>query len=194
MFESSFLRNGAQFHGIQKSDGNKTFDVSVTVLHVNMEQSMLCGFFKISGLSGNNSSLTTYFEAEIIGDKFGFLTKWPEWGASESTDYKHWKRLGAFQYAKRKVPLRRIKPYDPWKKGTIYMRWKELAMLDKVNDFQFRSRNSSSDVSFEGFYYIAFSQRTGRISGYYYHYKFDHFQYLELDPVVNRMFPILEFQ
>ncbi|CAA92267.2 Vid24 family cytoplasmic vesicle protein [Schizosaccharomyces pombe] len=191
----SFLRNGAKFQGKQKGVSSSTLEVHVTILHVNLAKSMLCGFIHVSYTSPNNTSLTTYFEAEIIGNRFTFETKWPEWGASEEIDNRHWKRLGALKSNGKDIPLRLIQPYDPLSRETVYMRWKELAMLDKTVDYQNHNQSFPFGISYEGFYYISFSQSTGKIKGYYYHHSEpEKVLFLELNPIIDRTFPVIEFQ
>lgn len=56
--------------------------------HVDIENSYLCGFLKIKGLTKEYPTLTTFFDAEIISEKHPFLTR--KWDADEEVDRKHW--------------------------------------------------------------------------------------------------------
>ncbi|XP_045575914.1 glucose-induced degradation protein 4 homolog isoform X2 [Salmo salar] len=47
---TSLLYSGSQFRGHQKSKGN-SYDVEVVLQHVTMEDSYLCGYLKIKGLT-----------------------------------------------------------------------------------------------------------------------------------------------
>ena len=55
------------------------------------ENSYLCGYLKISGLTSEYPELVTFFEGEIISDKHPFLTR--KWDADEEVDRKHWVRF-----------------------------------------------------------------------------------------------------
>ena len=47
------------------------------------------------GLTEDHPSLTTYFESEIIGSHYTFVTQHPEWGSTEKVDRQHWARFPA---------------------------------------------------------------------------------------------------
>jgi hypothetical protein len=49
---------------------------------------MLCGYLHIKGLTEQFPELTTFFDAEIIGPDYSFLTN--KWDANEATDEEHW--------------------------------------------------------------------------------------------------------
>jgi glucose-induced degradation protein 4 len=56
--------------------------------HVDEENCYLCGYLKITGLTSEFPTLTTFFDAEIISKKYPFLTR--KWDADEDVDRKHW--------------------------------------------------------------------------------------------------------
>lgn len=56
--------------------------------HVDEENSYLCGYLKIKGLTEEFPTLTTFFDGEIISKRFPFLTR--KWDADEDVDKKHW--------------------------------------------------------------------------------------------------------
>ena len=163
------------------------YKVEVNIKHVDVHDSFLCGYLRIEGepllpplltstVNGNMSSpglakdhpsLTTYFEGEIIGSKHGFATKHPSWGATEKSDLSHWDRFPAFRpLAPRVRKQGGDAPLKNWpQREHVFMRWKEEFL---VPDHRVRE---ISGASFEGFYYICFSQVTGAISGIYYHAK-----------------------
>ena len=58
------------------------------VQHVDLENSYLCGYLKIKGLTEEYPTLTTFFDGEIISQKHPFLTR--KWDADEDVDKKHW--------------------------------------------------------------------------------------------------------
>lgn len=70
--------------------------------------------------------LTTYFDAEIIGSRYGFLTQ--NWGANEQEDMVHWQRFPAFRHVKHelKKPNLTIPDRD---RGAVFMRWKERFLV-----------------------------------------------------------------
>uniref|UniRef100_A0A8V5H9D2 Uncharacterized protein n=1 Tax=Melopsittacus undulatus TaxID=13146 RepID=A0A8V5H9D2_MELUD len=84
---TSLLYSGAKFRGQQRSKGN-AYEVEVVMQHVDMENSYLCGYLKIKGLTEEYPTLTTFFEGEIISKKHPFLTR--KWDADEDVDRKHW--------------------------------------------------------------------------------------------------------
>lgn len=74
---------------------NQTHDVSLPHLrilnllqHVDEENSYLCGYLQINGLTDEYPTLTTFFDGEIISQKYPFLTR--KWDADEDVDKKHW--------------------------------------------------------------------------------------------------------
>jgi hypothetical protein len=83
----SLLYNGSKFTGSQKSKGN-SYDVEVVLQHVDLENSYMCGFLKIKGLTEEFPTLTTFFDGEIISPKHSFLTR--KWDADEDVDRRHW--------------------------------------------------------------------------------------------------------
>ncbi|KAI1074059.1 vacuolar import and degradation protein-domain-containing protein [Whalleya microplaca] len=185
---SSFLRPGSRFVGTQQSE-RQVYEVQVEIKYVDLRESFLCGYLKIQGLTEDNPTLTTYFEGEIIGSKYGFITQHPSWGATEKIDLNHWGKFTAFrQYAKhvRKGPV--VIP-NLTQRENIFMRWKEHFL---VPDHRVRTINGAS---FEGFYYICFNQKEGGVNGIYFHSKSERFQQLELRHVEDKgCFGALEFR
>jgi glucose-induced degradation protein 4 len=162
---SSFLQPGSRFTGIQRSLESQKYEVVVDIQHVDMANSFLCGYLKISELAPEHPTLTTYFEGEIIGSKYGFITQHPEWGAKEKLDMEHWAKFSGFRNHARdaKKPGYTIRNWQT--KEHIWMRWKEYFLVPdhRVTDL--------AGASFEGFYYICFNQISGEIEGIYYHAK-----------------------
>ncbi|WEW55828.1 hypothetical protein PRK78_001261 [Emydomyces testavorans] len=184
----SFLRAGSKFVGTQQSD-RQVYNVDVEVKDVNMEESFLCGYLRIQGLTEDHPTLTTYFEGEIIGTKHTFRTRNHSWGATDKTDMHHWARFPAWR------PLAKMakKPDFTYKnfaqREHIFMRWKEYFL---VPDHRVKTINGAS---FEGFYYICFNQVKGTVSGIYFHAKSEKYQQLELKHVENRgCFAAMEFR
>lgn len=56
--------------------------------HVDEQNSYLCGYLKITGLTLEYPTLTTFFDGEIISKRYPFLTR--KWDADEEVDRKHW--------------------------------------------------------------------------------------------------------
>ncbi|PBC25390.1 hypothetical protein APICC_01777 [Apis cerana cerana] len=156
----SLLYNGSRFQGSQKSKGN-SYDVEVVLQHVDEENSYLCGYLKIKGLTEEFPTLTTFFDGEIISKKYPFLTR--KWDADEDVDRKHWSKFESFrQYAK--TFNSDTFDYEALK-GTdfVFMRWKEHFL---VPDHTIKDINGAS---FAGFYYICFQKSAATIEGFYYH-------------------------
>ena len=94
---------------------------------VDLSSSVLCGYLRIQNLTDDYPELTTYFDAEIIGSRFGFITA-DEWGASQAEDLQHWGRFPAFRSLKGELrkPHLTIRDRD---RGVVFMRWKERFLV-----------------------------------------------------------------
>ncbi|XP_046889108.1 NADPH oxidase organizer 1b isoform X2 [Hypomesus transpacificus] len=182
---TSLLYSGSKFRGHQKSKGN-SYDVEVVLQHVTMEDSYLCGYLKIKGLTEEYPTLTTFFAGEIISRKRPFLTR--KWDADEDVDRKHWGKFQAFyQYAKTfnsdDFDYEELKNSD-----YIFMRWKEQFLVPD------HTIKDISGASFAGFYYICFQKSTATIEGYYYHRSSEWYQSLNLTHVPEHSAAIYEFR
>ncbi|XP_028332552.1 glucose-induced degradation protein 4 homolog [Gouania willdenowi] len=182
---TSLLYSGSKFRGYQKSKGN-SYDVEVVLQHVTMEDSYLCGYLKIKGLTEEYPTLTTFFAGEIISRKRPFLTR--KWDADEDVDRKHWGKFQAFyQYAKTfnsdEFDYEDLKNSD-----YIFMRWKEQFLVPD------HTIKDISGASFAGFYYICFQKSTATIEGYYYHRSSEWYQSLNLTHVPEHSAAIYEFR
>ncbi|OAA53043.1 vesicle-mediated transport protein Vid24 [Cordyceps fumosorosea ARSEF 2679] len=186
---SSYLRPGTKFHGTQQSE-RQVYEVQVEIKYVDMRESFLCGYLRIQGLTEDHPTLTTYFEGEIIGTRYSFITQHDDWGANSKVDISHWSKFGAFRpYSKRQGKKGSVIIPDVAQKEFIFMRWKEHFL---VPDHRVRTIHGAS---FEGFYYICFNQVKGEVSGIYFHSKSEKFQQLELKYVPDRgCFMAMEFR
>jgi glucose-induced degradation protein 4 len=159
----------------------------VEIKHVDMRESFMCGYLRIkgarsslrhamqpsvwtatnaiTGLTEDHPSLTTFFEGEIIGSKYTFITQHPEWGSNEKVDRQHWGRFQAYKPLSKHTSRPDLATKDWMQKEHLFMRWKEYFL---VPDHRVRT---ISGASFEGFYYICFNQVTGGIEGIYFHAK-----------------------
>ncbi|KAK9457539.1 vacuolar import and degradation protein-domain-containing protein, partial [Dipodascopsis uninucleata] len=176
---SSFLRSGSKFIGTQQS-GRSTYEVHVELKHVDMSASFICGYLHIQGLTEDHPTLTTYFEGQMIGPKYSFLTRRREWGATEKTDILHWARFPSWRPLAKQAKRADYCHSNFEKRDHIFMRWKECFLVP-----DHRVRNITG-ASFAGFYYICFNQLTGSISGLYYHQSSEKYQQLELSHVDDR--------
>lgn len=190
---ASHLRSGLEFFGTQQS-GRAVYEVKVSFKYVDIVDSFLCGFLKISGLSEDHLTLTTYFEGEIIGSKYSFITKNPQWNSSEKIDLEHWARFAAFKPIAHNVRNPRQQKVGAFESGLagqdhVFMRWKELHILpnevfpsehdnaaatpatgaNATQPYRDRRTRNLEGVSYAGFYYICLDQRNGSINGMYYH-------------------------
>ncbi|KAK1572823.1 vacuolar import and degradation protein [Colletotrichum navitas] len=185
---SSFLRPGSKFHGTQQSE-RQVYDVQVEIKHVDLRESFLCGYLRIQGLTEDHPTLTTYFEGEIIGTKYSFITNHETWGATDKIDLNHWAKFNAFRPFQKQARKGPVVIRDVAQRENIFMRWKEHFL---VPDHRVRT---ISGASFEGFYYICFNQVKGEVSGIYFHSKSEKFQQLELKHVEDRgCFGAMEFR
>ncbi|KAG6833710.1 hypothetical protein H0H87_002908, partial [Tephrocybe sp. NHM501043] len=138
---SDCLYPGAIFRGIQKS-GRNNYEVDVTIVDVNFSSSYLCGYLRIRGLTDDHPDLTTYFDAEIIGTRYGFLTR--NWGATEQEDLVHWARFPAFHDIKDELKRPHMKLADR-DRSIVFMRWKERFL---VPDHRVSEINGASFADF----------------------------------------------
>ncbi|KAK9476199.1 vacuolar import and degradation protein-domain-containing protein [Lipomyces japonicus] len=174
--ESSFLRSGSKFIGTQQS-GRSTYEVHVELKHVSMAESFVCGHLHIQGLTEDHPTLTTYFEGQMIGPKYSFITRRRDWGASEKVDIAHWARFPSWRPLAKQAKRQDYCHTNFDQRDHIFMRWKECFL---VPDHRVRDINGAS---FAGFYYICFNQMTGSISGLYYHESSEKYQQLELSHI-----------
>lgn len=118
-----------------------------------------------TGLTEDHPTLTTYFEGEIIGSKYGFTTKQKSWGANDRIDMSHWAKFPAFHPFVRQAKKGNLVIKEYLQQENIFMRWKEHFL---VPDHRVRTIHGAS---FEGFYYICFNQVEGVVHGIYFHSK-----------------------
>lgn len=154
------LHSGAVFSGIQRSN-NKQYDVMVNIIHVALQDSFVGGYLNIRGLTAEYPSLTTYFEAEIIGSKYEFITK--KWDTDPDIDLRHWEMFSQFNYHKDAFVSGKPSRISPVESEYIFMRWKEQFL---VPDHHITSINGAS---YDGFYYVCLDLSTQEIRGYYYY-------------------------
>jgi len=145
-----------------------------------MDESFLCGYLRIQGLTDDHPTLTTYFEGEIIGNKHTFKTAHPEWGSSEKVDMQHWARFPAWRPLAKAARSPSFNFKDYAQRENLFMRWKEYFL---VPDHKVKT---ITGASFEGFYYICFNQCSGSVSGIYFHARSEKYQQLELEHVQDK--------
>ncbi|KAJ8661909.1 hypothetical protein O0I10_002240 [Lichtheimia ornata] len=179
------LYAGSRFVGIQEC-GSTSYEVVVDIQHVDLKESTLSGYLNIKGLTTEFPELTTFFQGEIVGPKYSFLTR--KWQAYQKIDSAHWERFPSFKpYAD--VFNQDGFVYDPTDKDYVYMRWKEHFL---VPDHRV---NNIDGASFAGFYYICYRRSTNEISGYYfYRHHYELYQELKLSHVQQRSFGNFEFR
>lgn len=181
----SLLYNGSKFRGYQKSKGN-SYEVEVVLQHVDEANSYLCGYLKITGLTFEFPTLTTFFDGEIISKKYPFLTR--KWDADEDVDRKHFGKFAAFVDYQKNFNSDDF-DYDALDKSDyVFMRWKEHFL---VPDHKIKDINGAS---FAGFYYICFQKSRAVMEGYYYHRSSEWYQSLTLEHVPESCIQIYEFR
>uniref|UniRef100_A0A182K5Q0 Vacuolar import and degradation protein n=1 Tax=Anopheles christyi TaxID=43041 RepID=A0A182K5Q0_9DIPT len=175
----SLLYNGSKFRGSQKSKGN-AYEVEVVLQHVDEANSYLCGYLKITGLTFEFPTLTTFFDGEIISKKYPFLTR--KWDADEDG------KFAAFSEYQKTFNSDDF-DYDALAKSDyVFMRWKEHFL---VPDHKIKNINGAS---FAGFYYICFQKSQAVMEGYYYHRSSEWYQSLTLQHVAESCIQIYEFR
>lgn len=181
----SLLYNGSKFRGFQKSKGN-SYEVEVVLQHVDEANSYLCGYLKITGLTFEFPTLTTFFDGEIISKKYPFLTR--KWDADEEVDRKHFGKFAAFVDYQKNFNSDDFDYEALQKSDYVFMRWKEhfLVPNHKIKDI--------NGASFAGFYYICFQKSRAVMEGYYYHRTSEWYQSLTLEHVPESCIQIYEFR
>src|SRR3981081_3397796 len=74
------------------------------------------------GLTEDHPTLTTYFEGEIIGSKYSFLTQHEDWGSTDKVDLQHWAKFSAFRPFQKQAKKRQIYIQYLAKRDNILMR------------------------------------------------------------------------
>nr|CAB3249010.1 glucose-induced degradation protein 4 homolog [Phallusia mammillata] len=168
---NTLLYNGSKFKGHQRSKGNY-YDVEVTLQHVDLDNSYVCGYLKISGLTEEFPTMTTFFDGEIISERYPFLTR--KWDADEEVDIRHWKKFLSFYQFSKTFNSSGFDYANLRNSDYVFMRWKEhfLVPNHKIENIH--------GASFAGFYYICFQKSTATIEGYYYYRTSEMFQSLNL--------------
>lgn len=169
---SALFRPYAKYTGNQQSD-RQTYNVEVTILTVDMEQSSMSGYLAIHGLTKEHPLLQTFFTGEIVGgptQKYSFKTMDPSWGANDKVDLQHWLRFPPWRHlsshAKRDMSFDYPLNHEPWwTQDHVFMRWKEHFLVPD------HRQSNIAGASFEGFYYICMNMAEGKISGVYFHSK-----------------------
>jgi len=118
-----------------------------------MAHSTLGGYLNIRGLTEEWPVLTTYFDAEIIGQRYGFVTG--KWGASEVDDLKHWSRFPAFRSLRHRLGSLSER-FDHVNMPYVFMRWKERFL---VPDHRVQNINGASFAGTLRFDYAPLTHR-----------------------------------
>ena len=89
---------------------------------MDIQNSYLCGYLKINGLTDDFPVLITFFDGEIISQKYPFLTR--KWEADEEVDLRHWIKFQSFQkfsktFNSDNFDYNQLKDCD-----YVFMRWK----------------------------------------------------------------------
>jgi len=169
---STLFQPYAKYTGNQQSD-RQTYNVEVTILTVDMEQSSMSGYLAIHGLTPEHPLLQTFFTGEIVGgpnQRYSFKTMDPMWGANDKVDLQHWLRFPPWRHlsshAKRDMSFDFPLDHEPWwTQEHVFMRWKEHFLVPD------HRQSNIAGASFEGFYYICMNMAEGKISGVYFHSK-----------------------
>ncbi|CEG67215.1 hypothetical protein RMATCC62417_03678 [Rhizopus microsporus] len=179
------LYDGSRFKGMQKCGAN-TYNVIVDIQHVDLAASKISGYLNIEGLTTECPELTTFFEGEIIGPHYSFLTR--KWQAQQSIDILHWGRFPSFEpYIS--VFNNDDFVYDPYDNDFVYMRWKEHFLVPD------HCVSNIDGASFAGFYYICYQRSTNEIKGFYFYFNnHEWYQQLTLEHVEKNAFGNFEFR
>ena len=179
-----FLRNGSRFSGKQTShvsnphnsgaDIPMEYNVTVDIKEVDLNQDYLSGYLTIKNLTENYPTLTTFFEAEILGEgsRHNFRTG-NRWRCSPLVDQEYWGKFPAFHdlladqgitlHPDEPNDLTQIRPLNHLTSKGIFMRWKEWFL---VPDHRIQRIEGAS---YDGFYYMYYDKTRRSFDGYYYH-------------------------
>ena len=86
---------------------------------------MICGYLSIEGLTAEFPTLMTYFEGEIIGEDYSFLTN--KWDAETYTDFQHWQKFPAFKQFESN--FNNSQSFSFVNSDYIFMRWKVIFLI-----------------------------------------------------------------
>ncbi|KAI3630145.1 hypothetical protein MIR68_011580 [Amoeboaphelidium protococcarum] len=162
----------------QQTSNSQVHDVGVQFLSQDFTRNLLYGYLTISGLTNNQATITTCFEAEMVDDvNSTFLTG--KWDTDAQIDQIHWeqfesyKKLGIDLNEPSSINHQRVRSQlasSPY----VYMRWKERFLYPdhKVKNID--------GASYSGFYYVEYDIEQKRFTGYYYHQNSERFQKLSL--------------
>ncbi|KAI9176126.1 hypothetical protein H9P43_006491 [Blastocladiella emersonii ATCC 22665] len=185
------LHVGAEFEGFQQSNDCQ-YKVKVTVQNVDLHTSHMSGFLEIHGLTDAQPEITTYFDGELIGPRYSFLTR--AWDADEATDRAHWDKFPEFAAFAERFNADGFALPNPGSSearesgDVVFMRWKERFLVPD------HRQTTVEGASFSGFYYVAMNVRTGTLTGYYFHVMSAWFQRLDLEYTGVLGFPSFEMR
>lgn len=152
------LYPGSIFRGTQRS-GRSAYEVEIKIADVNFDDWTLSGYLTIEHLTDSHPHLTTFFDGEIIGPKYGFLTG-QRFGASEVDDRRHWERFEQYLRPATKADIVRPEmllrdPLPDKSRGETSPRERDFVFIRIKEKFlvpDHRQRDISG-ASFAGFYY-----------------------------------------
>lgn len=82
---------------------------------------------KIKELTDDWPELTTYFDAQIIGTRYGFDTQ--DWDATRQEDMVHWARFPGFRDVQKDLVEPRLTLPANTSRSSVFMRWKERFLV-----------------------------------------------------------------
>ncbi|WWC68511.1 uncharacterized protein I206_102440 [Kwoniella pini CBS 10737] len=152
------LYPGSIFRGTQTS-GRSAYEVEIQFVDVNFAESNVSGYLSISHLTDSHPHLTTFFDGEIIGMKYGFITG-SRYQASEHDDLRHFGRFEQFRRPSTRMDMVKPELYlrDPLpdrSKGEIKAKERDFVFLRIKEKFLVPDHKvrDISGASFAGFYY-----------------------------------------
>lgn len=172
------FKNNSKFKGTQRNAKRK-YEVQVTMKIVDILEGYACGYMDTFGMIKENESITSFFEAEIIGPKHSHITA--KWEADKKIDMAHWSKLPGYNPDFVQVPTGNINSKD-----FLFMRWKESFLIPDHSQILVNG-------SLAGFYYISLDMNAGNIKGYHFK-KSSHnwFEEISLEYIIPTTFS--EFQ
>uniref|UniRef100_A0A1A9W3U7 Uncharacterized protein n=1 Tax=Glossina brevipalpis TaxID=37001 RepID=A0A1A9W3U7_9MUSC len=178
------LYSGSRFQAFKTS---MSYDLEVILQHVNWQDSFICGYLSIKVVNLEIAPLTTFFDGEIISEKYPFSTN--KWGANVETDKEYWGKFKAFERYQNTFNSPEFNYKELPKSDFVFMRWKEHFLLS--DDDIIREINGAP---IPGFYYICFTKSTGNLDGCYYHKPSEKYESFQLKHVPQRSIDIFEFR
>lgn len=142
------LKTGALYTGEQTTTSS-FFRIDMSIDKLIFFDSLMCGSFTIYNLTPNIKTIKTYFEGQIIGDKYKF--------SDNPDDIHYWARFYEWKHKYIDFP----DSYNPKNSNFLYIKIKEMFLLPEFKNVHL------SSASIDGYYYCCYHKKTDSFKGFY---------------------------